>query len=116
MTGYRKIQAETLGTRIGYRDIISGAFFHRFVKEYHAYDRRQKEYIRQLQEEAEQLRADRDRYMNALATYADGEGKKNTKDPREKIKRQKSMISQLLLQNIRLKEQLARLAESHKQK
>ena len=54
--------------------------------------------------------------MNALATYADCEGKKNSKDPRDKIKRQKSMISQLLLQNIRLKEQLARLTESHKQK
>lgn len=116
MSDYRKIQSETLGTHIGYHDTVSGAFFHKFVKEYHAYDRRQKEIIAQLQEEAEQLRTDRDRYMNALATYADCEGKKNTKDPREKIKRQKSMISQLLLQNIRLKEQLARLTDSREQK
>ena len=45
MNEYRKIQSETLGTYIGYHDTVSGAFFHKFVKEYHAYDRRQKELI-----------------------------------------------------------------------
>lgn len=106
MNEYRKIQAETLGTKIGYHDTVSGAFFHKFVKEYHAYDRRQKERMAQLEAENEQLREERDRYMNALASIADSGGSKRSRDPKEKIKRQKSMISQLLLQNIRLKEQL----------
>lgn len=62
MNEYRKIQSETLGTYIGYYDTVSGAFFHKFVKEYHAYDRRQKEQIAQLQQENEQLREERDSY------------------------------------------------------
>lgn len=108
MNEYRKIQSETLGTYIGYHDTVSGAFFHRFVKEYHAYDRRQKELIAQLQAENEQLRQDRDRYMNALASIANYEGNKKRGDVKDKIKRQKSAISQLMLQNIQLKEQLRR--------
>lgn len=106
MSEYHKIQTKTLGTRIGYHDTVSGAFFHRFVKEYHAYDRRQKELIAQLQQENEQLREERDRYMNALASIADYEGNKKKGDVKDKIKRQKSAISQLMLQNIKLKEQL----------
>lgn len=106
MNEYRKIQTETLGTRIGYHDTVSGAFFHRFVKEYHAYDRRQKELIAQLQAENELLRHDRDRYMNALASIANYEGNKRRGDVKDKIKRQKSAIAQLLLQNVELKERL----------
>lgn len=108
MNEYRKIQSETLGTYIGYHDTVSGAFFHRFVKEYHAYDRRQKEMIAQLQQENEQLREERDRYMHALASLANYEGNKKRGDVKDKIKRQKSAISQLMLQNIQLKEQLRR--------
>lgn len=77
MNEYRKIQSETLGTYIGYHDTVSGAFFHKFVKEYHAYDRRQKELIAQLQAENDQLREERDRYMNALASIADYSGNKS---------------------------------------
>lgn len=106
MNEYRKIQSETLGTYIGYHDTVSGAFFHKFVKEYHAYDRRQKELIAQLQAENEQLREERDRYMNALASIADYSGNKKRGDVKDKIKRQKSAISQLLLQVIQLKDQL----------
>ena len=106
MSEYRKIQTAILGTRIGYHDTVSGAFFHRFVKEYHAYDRRQKEFIAQLQAATEQLKEERDMYMNALASIADIECNRRSKDPKEKIKRFKSAISQLLLQNVRLKEQL----------
>lgn len=115
MNEYRKIQSETLGTYIGYHDTVSGAFFHKFVKEYHAYDRRQKERMAQLQAEIErqqaqndQLREERDRYMNALASIADYSGNKKRGDVKDKIKRQKSAISQLMLQNIQLKEQLRR--------
>lgn len=116
MNEYRKIQSETLGTYIGYHDTVSGAFFHKFVKEYHAYDRRQKEQISQLQDEIErlqseknQLREERDRYMNALASIADYSGNKKRGDVKDKIKRQKSAISQLILTNIRLKEQLRKM-------
>lgn len=111
-TEYGKIQVNTLGTLIGYRDIVSGAFFHKFVKEYHAYDRRQKDIIKSLQEENEQLREERDRYMHDLASIADTESNRRGRDPKDKIKRQKSMISQLLLQNIRLKEQLQKSADT----
>lgn len=110
MNEYRKIQTQTLGTRIGYHDTVSGAFFHRFVKEYHAYDRRQKELIAQLQAQNEQLRDERDRYMYALASMAEYKGNKKRGDTKDKIKRQKSVISQLMLQNIQLKEQLRRTA------
>lgn len=113
MSEYYKIQAATLGTRVGYKDTVSGAFFHRFVKEYHAYDRRQKEMIARLQADIEQqeaekqqLRDERDRYMNALASMATYEGNKRSKDTKDKIRRQKSAIAQLMLANIRLKEQL----------
>lgn len=109
MNEYRKIQSETLGTYIGYHDKVSGAFFHKFVKEYHAYDRRQKELIAQLQVENEQLREERDRYMNALASIADYSGNKKRGDVKDKIKRQKSAISQLLLQVIQLKDQLRKV-------
>lgn len=110
MNEYRKIQSETLGTYIGYHDTVSGAFFHKFVKEYHAYDRRQKERIAQLQAENDQLREERDRYMNALASIADYSGnKKHGDDVKDKIKRQKSAISQLLLQVIQLKDQLRKV-------
>lgn len=105
----RKIQADTLGTRIGYHDTVSGAFFHKFVTEYHAYDRRQKEIIKRMQEENEQLKQDRDRYMYALASMADcTEGKKN-RDPKAKLRRQKSAIAQLVLQNVELKKQLRKI-------
>ena len=103
---YREIQAATLGTRIGYHDTVSGAFFHKFVKEYHEYDRRQKEIITRLQEEMEQIREERDRYMHALASMADYTESKKIKDPKAKIRRQKSAIAQLILQNVQLKEQL----------
>lgn len=116
MNEYRKIQSETLGTYIGYHDTVSGAFFHKFVKEYHAYDRRQKERMaqlqtenEQLQTENEQLREERDRYMNALASIADYSGNKKRGDVKDKIKRQKSAISQLLLQVIQLKDQLRKV-------
>ncbi len=116
MKDYYKIQSKTLGTRIGRKDIVSGAFFQRFVKEYHAYDRRQKELIgqlqteiEQLQEEKNQLREERDKYMNALASIADYTGKKKRGDLKDKIRRQKSAISQLILETIRLKDRLRKL-------
>ena len=106
---YREIQAATLGTRIGYHDTVSGAFFHKFVKEYHEYDRRQKEIIAGLQANLEQIREERDRYMYALASMAEYTGSKKKKDPKDKIRRQKSAIAQLILQNVQLKEQLQKL-------
>ncbi len=109
MSEYHKIQSATLGTRIGYKDTVSGAFFHRFVKEYHAYDRRQKELIASLQEEIEQLREERDRYMHALASMAEYTGNKKRGDVKDKIRRQKSAIAQLILKNLELKEQLRRV-------
>lgn len=116
MSEYHKIQNATLGTRIGYKDMVSGAFFHRFVKEYHAYDRRQKELIGQLHEDIEQLQAEkqelreeRDRYMNALASIASYTGSKRKGDTKDKIRRQKSAIAQLILANFNLKEQLRKI-------
>lgn len=110
MNEFYNIQRSTLGTRIGYHDTVSGAFFHKFVKEYHAYDRRQKEVIAGLQEELKQIRKERDRYKNALASMTDYEGNKKRGDVKDKIKRQKSAISQLMLQNIELKKQLRKTA------
>lgn len=46
--------------------------------------------------------------MNALASIANYGGNKKRGDVKDKIKRQKSAISQLMLQNIQLKEQLRR--------
>ncbi len=116
MGEYHKIQTKVLGTKIGRKDIVSGAFFLKFVKEYHAYDKRQKELLGQLQaeieqlhQEKEQLREERDRYMNALASMADYTGNKKRGDVKDKIRRQKSAISQLMLANIRMKEQLQKI-------
>ncbi len=113
MNDYRKIQTSTLGTKIGYHDTVSGAFFHRFVKEYHAYDRRQKELILQLQTVIAQLQADieqlskeRDQYKNALASVANYTSTKKRGDAKGKIRRQQAAISQLMLANISLKEKL----------
>ena len=109
MSEYHKIQTKTLGTRIGYHDTVSGAFFRKFVNEYHEYDRRQKEIIAGLQAALEQILEERDRYMHALASMAEyTEGKKD-RDPKAKIRRQKSVIAQLVLQNVELKKQLRKI-------
>lgn len=47
--------------------------------------------------------------MNALASIADYSGNKKRGDVKDKIKRQKSAISQLLLQLIQLKDQLRKV-------
>lgn len=56
MSEYKQIQTRVIGTRVLNKDTVSGAFFHKFVKAYRAYDRRQKAIIRQLLAENEQLR------------------------------------------------------------
>lgn len=101
------IQYRVLGTKIGHSDAVSGEFFLRFVREYRAYDRHQKEILQELQATISELQAenecikkDLERYIeifNSIIVHCRSN---------DIVSRQRAQIVQLLDQNKRLKDKL----------
>lgn len=131
MTLYKKAKDElkaihysVTGTTIKPTDIVSGSFYLRLLREYRAYDRRQKafmndqktvieeqhETIRECRQEIKRLRTELQRYtdiFNSIITNCRG---------KDIVSRQRTQIVQLLNQNARLKEELKEALRNHEQK
>lgn len=112
----RTIHYKVMGTQIGRKDTVSGEFHLRLLREYRAYDRRQKESIMELQREVMRLnqrladiRADRQMYVDVFNSVV----VQYRSDDREA--RQRAQIVQLLAQNERLRRELREMKEKYEQ-
>lgn len=94
------IHMANAGTKIGNKDIVSGRFYLRLLKAYKEHDAKRNLVMQSLFEENKKLKEERDKYMYTLASLAD------KKRDKEKIKRLKAQISELVLANVNLKNQL----------
>lgn len=99
------IHMSITGTPIGKRDIVSGRFYLKLLNAYKEHDGKRNLVMKNLIEENNKLREERDKYMYTLASIAD------QKRDKEKIKRLKAQISELILQNVNLKNQLRKFVK-----